>query len=31
VVFAGPEDGGYVATVPGMPGVVGQGETEEEA
>jgi predicted RNase H-like HicB family nuclease len=27
-VFADPEDGGYVATV---PGVVGQGETEEEA
>ena len=30
-VFADPEDGGYVATVPGVPGVVGQGETEEEA
>lgn len=30
-VFVDPEDGGYVATVPGMPGVVGQGETEEEA
>jgi antitoxin HicB len=25
------EDGGYVATVPSLPGVVGQGETEEEA
>lgn len=31
VVFADPEDGGYVATVPAVPGVVGQGETEEEA
>lgn len=30
-VFADLEDGGYVATVPGVPGVVGQGETEEEA
>ena len=30
-VFVDPEDGGYVATVPGMPGVAGQGETEEEA
>lgn len=30
-VFADPEDGGYVTTVPGVPGVVGQGETEEEA
>jgi predicted RNase H-like HicB family nuclease len=30
-VFVDPEDGGYVATVSGMPGVVGQGETEEEA
>ncbi|MBA2440790.1 MAG: type II toxin-antitoxin system HicB family antitoxin [Rubrobacter sp.] len=25
------EDGGYVATLPSLPGVVGQGETEEEA
>ena len=25
------EDGGFVATVPSLPGVVGQGETEEEA
>jgi predicted RNase H-like HicB family nuclease len=31
VVFADPEDGGYVATVPAVPGVAGQGETEEEA
>ena len=31
VVFSDPEDGGYVATVPVVPGVVGQGETEEEA
>jgi antitoxin HicB len=31
VVNPDPEDGGYVATVPGLPGVVGQGETEEEA
>lgn len=31
VVFVDPEDGGYVATVPAVPGVVGQGETEEEA
>ncbi len=26
-----PEDGGYVAHVPSLPGVYGQGETEEEA
>lgn len=25
------EDGGYVATLPSLPGVVGQGETQEEA
>jgi antitoxin HicB len=31
VVFADPEDGGYVAKVPAVPGVAGQGETEEEA
>lgn len=31
VVFADPEDGGYVAYIPGVPGVVDQGETEEEA
>lgn len=31
VVFADAEDGGYIATVPAVPGVVGQGETEEEA
>lgn len=31
VVFGDPEDGGYVARVPAVPGVVGQGETEEEA
>lgn len=31
VVFEDPEDGGYVARVPAVPGVVGQGETEEEA
>ncbi len=31
VVFTDPEDGGYVAIVPAVPGVVGQGETEEEA
>ncbi len=31
VVFADPEDGGHVATVPAVPGVAGQGETEEEA
>jgi predicted RNase H-like HicB family nuclease len=31
VVFADPEDGGYVATIPAVPGVAGQGETEEEA
>jgi predicted RNase H-like HicB family nuclease len=30
-VFSDPEDGGYVATVLGVPGVVGQGEAEEEA
>ncbi len=27
----GPENGGLVATVPSLPGVVGQGETEDEA
>lgn len=26
-----PEDGGYVASIPSVPGVYGQGETEEEA
>ena len=31
VINPDPEDGGYVATVPSIPGVVGQGETEEEA
>ncbi len=31
VVFVDPEDGGYVATIPTVPGVAGQGETEEEA
>ena len=32
-VFVHPdtEDGGFIATVPSFPGVVGQGETEEEA
>jgi predicted RNase H-like HicB family nuclease len=31
VVDDSPEDGGYVASVPSVPGVYGQGETEEEA
>jgi antitoxin HicB len=31
VINPDPEDGGYVATVPSLPGVVGQGETEEGA
>lgn len=31
VIFEDPEDGGYVARVPAVPGVAGQGETEEEA
>ena len=31
VINSDPEDGGYVATVPSLPGVVGQGETEGEA
>jgi antitoxin HicB len=31
VIKLDPEDGGYVATVPSLPGVAGQGETEEEA
>jgi antitoxin HicB len=31
VVVPDPEDGGYVASVPSVPGVYGQGETEEEA
>ncbi|WP_273843183.1 type II toxin-antitoxin system HicB family antitoxin [Rubrobacter calidifluminis] len=26
-----PEDGGFVASIPSLPGVYGQGETEEEA
>ena len=30
-VFVDPEDSGYVATMPGVPGVVKQGETEVEA
>jgi antitoxin HicB len=31
IVKPDPKDGGFVATVPGLPGVVGHGETEEEA
>lgn len=31
VVIPDHEDGGYVASVPALPGVWGQGETEEEA
>jgi antitoxin HicB len=31
VVVPDPDDGGYVASVPSVPGVYGQGETEEEA
>lgn len=31
VIHPDHEDGGFVATVPSLPGVVGQGETEEEA
>ncbi|MGB3681029.1 MAG: type II toxin-antitoxin system HicB family antitoxin [Rubrobacteraceae bacterium] len=31
VLIPDPEDGGYVASVPAVPGVYGQGETEEEA
>ncbi len=31
VIKSDPEDGGYVATVPSLPGVVGQGETKEGA
>ncbi len=31
VVVPGPEDEGYIASVPALPGVYGQGETEEEA
>ena len=31
VVDEAPEDGGYIASVPSLPGVYGQGETEEEA
>lgn len=31
VVRPDPEDEGFVATVPGLPGVVGRGQTEEEA
>ena len=31
IVRPDPEDGGFVAMVPGRPDVIGQGETEEEA
>lgn len=31
IVKPDAEDGGFVATVPGLPGVVGHGQTEEEA
>jgi predicted RNase H-like HicB family nuclease len=31
IVKPNPEDGGFIATVPGHPHVVGQGETEEAA
>lgn len=31
VIHPDHEDGGYVASVPTVPGVWGQGETEEEA
>lgn len=31
VIEPDPENGGFVATIPSVPGVVGQGETEEEA
>ncbi len=30
VVKPDPEDEGFVATIPGVPGVVGHGHTEEE-
>jgi antitoxin HicB len=31
VVGADPEDGGYIATTPALPGVAGQGETTDGA
>lgn len=31
VILEEDEDGGYVATAPAFPGVVDQGETQEEA
>lgn len=31
IVKPDPEAGGFVATIPGLPGVIGRGETEEEA
>jgi predicted RNase H-like HicB family nuclease len=31
IVKPNPEDGGYIATVPSHPHIVGQGETEEAA
>ena len=31
IVYPDPEDGGYVAEVPSLPGCVSQGETREEA
>lgn len=31
VLYPDPEDGGWVAEVPSLPGCVSQGETKEEA
>ncbi len=31
VIYPDPQDGGYVAEVPSLPGCISQGETKEEA
>jgi predicted RNase H-like HicB family nuclease len=31
IVYLEPEEGGYIASVPALPGCVTQGETKEEA
>jgi len=31
IIYPDPEDGGFVAEVPSLPGCVSQGETREEA
>ncbi|HEX2958613.1 MAG TPA: type II toxin-antitoxin system HicB family antitoxin [Chitinispirillaceae bacterium] len=31
ILFEPSEDGGYAATVPALPGCIGEGDTKEEA